>query len=312
MVQLKFTSKGRKGMSIILDHQLRECISHNSIEFPITYFHDELVTLPGWAGPLHWHPDFEIATAECGVLEYQVGGQHIILEAGDSIFINRNIMHGIKQLSGDIPDPMPNIVFSGTLVAPETSTIYQKYIQPIAQCDSLPFVVFRHDDCSHREINGFIKEIYRQMDEKQACYELVVQRNMNYIFEFMFCRFYELPKTETTRIQIKNQIRLQKMLTYIYENYSGTVTLEDIAKAADISRSEAGRCFHTYMGCSPIDALIQYRLQMAHQLLNERTQTLQQISYACGFNSVNYFSRQFKKRYGYAPSQSVDIGLPFT
>lgn len=68
-------------MPIILDYQLREYIPQNSIEFPITYFQDEIVTLPDWAGPLHWHPDFEISTAECGVLEYQVGGQHIILEA---------------------------------------------------------------------------------------------------------------------------------------------------------------------------------------------------------------------------------------
>ncbi len=209
------------------------------IEFPITYFHDEIVTLLGWMEPLHWHPDFEIATAECGVLDYQVGDQYIILEAGDSIFVNGNIIHGIKQLSGDVPDPMPNIVFSGTLVAPETSTIYQKYIQPTAQCDSLPFVVFRHSDCTNSEINGLIKDIYRQMNEKKECYELVVQRNINRIFEVISCNFTELPKTEVTRIQINNQIRLQKMLTYIYENYAESVTLEDISKAANISRSEA-------------------------------------------------------------------------
>ncbi len=295
-------------MPIILDHQLREYIPHNATEFPITYFHDELVTLPDWEGPLHWHPDFEIATAECGVLDYQVGGQHIILEAGDSIFVNGNMLHGIKQLSGEVPDPMPNIVFSGTLIAPETSAIYQKYIQPIAQCDSLPFVVFRRSDSSHSEINCLIKDIYRQMNKKMAGYELAVQRNINRIFEFLSFNFDELPKAKASRIQITNQIRLQKMLTYIYENYAEPVTLEDIAKAADISRSEAGRCFQVYMGCSPIDALIQYRLQMAHQLLSERTQTLQQISCACGFNSVNYFSRQFKKKYGYAPSQSAYMG----
>lgn len=295
-------------MPIILDHQLREQIPHNATDFPITYYHDELVTLPNWAGPLHWHPDFEIATATSGVLDYQVGQQHIILEAGDSIFVNGNMLHGIKQLSGDVPDSMPNMVFSGTLIAPETSTIYQKHILPIAQCNLLPFIVFRHGNRSHSEINCLIKDVYRQMNEKKACYELTVQRNINRIFEFISCNFNELPKTEATRIQINNQIRLQKMLTYIYENYAEPVTLEDIAKAADISRSEAGRCFHTYMGCSPIDALIQYRLQMAHQLLSERTQTLQQISYACGFNSVNYFGRQFKKRYGYSPSQSGDTG----
>lgn len=295
-------------MPIILDHQLREYIPHNAVEFPITYFHDELVALTDWAGPLHWHPDFEIATAERTVLDYQVAEQHIMLEADDSIFVNGNVLHGIKQLSDDVPDPMPNIVFSGTLVAPETSTIYQKYIQPIVQCDSLPFVVFRYRDRSRSEINCLIKYIYKQMNEKKECYELTVQRNINRIFEYISSNFTDFPKVHATRIQINNQIRLLKMLTYIYENYSRPVKLEDIAKAANISRSEAGRCFHTYMECSPIDALIQYRLQTAHRLLNQKTLSLEEISFACGFNSVNYFSRQFKKAYGYTPSQNCNLG----
>ncbi len=295
-------------MAIILDHQLQEQIPHKATEFPITYFHDELATLPDWAGPLHWHPDFEIATAETGVLDYQVGEQHIILEPGDSIFVNGNMLHGIRQISGDTPDPMPNIVFSGTLIAPKASTVYKNHILPVAQCDSLPFIVFRHSDSEHSEINRVIKDIYRRMDETAFCYELAVQRSINRIFEFISRNFSALPKTEATRIQINNQIRLQKMLTYIYENYAEPVTLEDIAKAADISKSEAGRCFLSYMGCSPIDALIRHRLQTAHQLLSERTQSIQEISYACGFNSVNYFSRQFKKKYGCTPSQCMKLG----
>lgn len=298
----------REKMPIILDHQLREHIPHNAIEFPITYFRDELITLPDWAGPLHWHPDFEIATAELGVLDYQVGEHHVILEAGDSIFVNGNMLHSIKQVSGDIPDPMPNIVFSGTLIAPESSTLYKKYIQPIAQCDSLPFVVFRNSEKSHREVNSLVKDIYKMLSERNPCYELDVQRSINQIFEFISCNFDSFPKYEATRIQVKNQVRFQKMLTYIYHHYSQAITLEDIANAANISRSEAGRCFNTYMGCSPIEALIQYRLQTANRLLGEKTHSLQEISFACGFNSVNYFSRQFKKRYGYAPGQNDNLG----
>ena len=295
-------------MPIILDYQLREQIPYNATEFPISYFHDELALLPNFAGPLHWHPGFEIATAINGVLDYQVGQQHITLEAGDSIFVNGNILHGIRQLSGEVPDPMPNIVFSGTLIATEASTAYKKYVQPIAQSDSLSFIVFRHENGSHQEVNRLIKDTYRLLSEKTQCYEMAVQRNISRIFEYIFCNFDDFPRSETTRIQIKNQIRIQKMLTYIYEHYAENVTLEDIANAANISRSEAGRCFNTYMGCSPIDAIIQYRLQIAHQLLNEKEQTLQQISDACGFNSVNYFSRQFKKKYGYAPSQCGNMG----
>ena len=124
-------------MAIILDHQLREQIPHNNSEFPITYFHDELAALPDLAGPLHWHPEFEIATAMHQSLDFQVGQEHIILEAGDSIFVNGNILHGIRQTGGDIPDPMPNIVFSGGVIASEINAINQKYISrylPVIHC----------------------------------------------------------------------------------------------------------------------------------------------------------------------------------
>lgn len=295
-------------MPIILDHQLKEQIPHKATEFPVTYYHDELVELPNWPGPFHWHPDFEIATAISGVLDYQVGQQHIILDAGDSIFINGNMLHRVRQLSGDSPDPIPIIIFSGVAIAPEHSTIHQKYIYPIVQCDSLPFIVFRNKNSSHSKINSLLKDTYNLLSKQMQCYEMAVQRNISQILEYIFCNFDSFPKSEATRIQIKSQIRLQKMLTYIYEHYTETVTLEDIANAANISRSEAGRCFTMYMGCSPIDTLIQYRLQTARRLLSEKTLSLQEISFACGFNSVNYFSRKFKKTYGYPPSQNNSLG----
>ena len=56
-------------MSIILDHQLREKTVHDTSSFPISYFQDELALLPDQAGPMHWHPEFEIATAASGVLD---------------------------------------------------------------------------------------------------------------------------------------------------------------------------------------------------------------------------------------------------
>lgn len=295
-------------MAIILDYQLREQIPHDVEKFPITYFCDELAALPNWAGPLHWHPDFEIATAVSGVLDFQVGQHHVILKAGDSILVNGNILHGIKQLSGDIPDPMPNIVFSGALIASETSDIYQKYIQPVANCDALPFIVFNQKNSWHNEVNQLVKNVYGLMSEQGQCYEMAVQRELSSIFQCIFSNFDELPKTENTRIQINTQIRIQKMLSYIREHYAEAVTLEEIARSANISRSEAERCFNAYVGCSPVDALIQHRLQVAHRLIKDTTRSLQEISYSCGFNSVHYFSRQFRKTYGYTPGQYRALG----
>lgn len=295
-------------MAIILDHQLREQIPRNNNEFPITYFHDELASLPGRAGPLHWHPEFEIASAIHSPLDFQVGGEHILLRAGDSIFVNGNILHGIRQLEGDIPEPMPNIVFSSGVVASEISAIHQKYVNPILTCDSLPYIVFGGDKREHKEICSLISEIYKAMHTRPECYEMAVQRKLGLIIEYIFKNLPSFPKAESTRIQITAQVRIQKMLSYIYEHYAEDLTLADIAAAANISRSEAGRCFNSYMGCSPIDMLIKHRLSVGQRLLDETDLSLQAVAFECGFNSAAYFSRQFKKNYGYAPRSRRIMG----
>lgn len=129
-------------------------------------------------------------------------------------------------------------------------------------------------------------------------------RLLSSIFEYLTLHFDNLPRTEATRVQLNTQVRVQQMLAFIHAHYAEAVTLADIAGTASISRSEAGRCFQAYMGCSPVDALIRHRLQKAHGMLQDTTRTLQEISQDCGLNSVNYFSRQFRKHYGYAPSRA--------
>jgi len=289
-------------MSITLDRQLRERMTHDASTFPISYFQDELAALPNLAGPLHWHPEFEIATAVSGVLEFQVGQARIVLEAGDSIFVGGSMLHSIRQLAGDVPDPMPNVVFYASLIAPEGSAIYERYVRPIMDRQLLPYAVFRHDCCDHAPINALIQNLYRLLREQPPCYEMTVQRGISSIFEYLTLNADALPRAESTRVQLNTQVRVQQMLAYIYTHYAEKVALADIAGAANISRSEAGRCFRAYMGCSPVDALIQHRLQKAHELLYDATISLQAVSDACGFHSVNYFSRQFRKRYRYGPS----------
>lgn len=289
-------------MSIILDHQLREKMSHDTTAFPISYFQDELALLPDRAGPLHWHPEFEIASASSGVLEYQVGQDRILLNPGDSIFVTGNMLHSIRQISGDAPDALPNIVFFASLIAPETSVLYEQYIRPFADSPELSYVVFRKDCFEHAPVHSLIRELYRLLRDQPRCFEMAVQRNLNAFFEYLTLNRDVLPRTQVTRVQLNTQVRVQKMLAYIHMHFSEAVTLSDIAAAANISRSEAGRCFRTYLGVSPVDALILHRLQKAYSMLQDTALTLQEISQACGFHSVNYFSRRFRQQYGCAPS----------
>lgn len=293
---------------VIVDRNMREQIPHAGNFFPVSFFENELSELPGRAGPMHWHPDFELARAETGTLDYQVGQTHLLLQAGDSLLVNRNLLHCVRQVGGDLPDPMPVMVFSGSVVAPEGSVIYQKYIAPVADCDCLPFVVFRRQEDWCSEIHGLVEEVFANLRQRKNCYEMVVQRDLSRLFETLFRHFDALPKARATRVQLRTQVRVQKMLAYMYAHYAQPITIDDIAKAASISPSEAARCFHEYLDCAPVAALIRYRLQTAHRLLHDTSMTVQQIALACGFRSANYFSRQFRQTYGYTPGQARKLG----
>lgn len=295
-------------MPLTVDDQLLEHMEHDADVFPLTYFEHEFSFLPDREISLHWHPEFELISSVSHCLDIQVGQEHLTLAPSESILINGNVMHAMRQISGETPDPMPNIVFSGSLVAPETSAVYQRYLFPIASCGSLPFILFQDQTGWHRHVNRLADAIYAQLRERGQCYEMVVQRSLNEIFEHIFRHFDRLPKVESNRVQLKSQIRLQQMLLYIHKHYHESITLNDIARAANISRSEANRCFRTYMNCSPVEALISYRLKTACGMLGDSSLTLLEISEACGFHSENYFCKSFKKAYGHSPGQRRHLG----
>ena len=139
------------------------------------------------------------------------------------------------------------------------------------------------------------------MAASQPLYEIRVQRELIGIFEYLNQHFEELPKAAITKVQMNEQIRVQQMLAFIYAHYQEPITLKDISFAANISRSEAGRCFSVCLNISPVEYLIRHRLHQAHLLLGDSGLTIREISQSCGFHSVSYFARQFRRYYGYTP-----------
>jgi len=80
------------------------------------------------------------------------------------------------------------------------------------------------------------------------------------------------------------------------------VYIETVCGVAFISVSSLQRAFAKYFGMSPKQYLIQLRMNRALELLTENELSVKEISFVCGFTDEKYFSRAFKKKYGYSPS----------
>ncbi|MBR2988103.1 MAG: helix-turn-helix domain-containing protein [Clostridia bacterium] len=91
---------------------------------------------------------------------------------------------------------------------------------------------------------------------------------------------------------------------YIDEHFCDpNIDVETVCGIAFISVSSLQRAFTKYFGLSPKQYLIQLRMNRALDLLTENVLSVKEISFACGFTDEKYFSRAFKKKYGYPPSQ---------
>jgi AraC-like DNA-binding protein len=75
-----------------------------------------------------------------------------------------------------------------------------------------------------------------------------------------------------------------------------------LAELMYLDRSGLYRRIKSELNMTPIAYIRQVRMEFAMNLLKERRISVSETAYACGFDSLSYFSKQFKKTYGTSPS----------
>ena len=140
--------------------------------------------------------------------------------------------------------------------------------------------------------------------------------NEDYGFEFIIKNqislIWQLIALNTSHLYLHNncpinshslsQERLKQMLRFIHKNYFKNITIDDIAKSANISRSECFRCFKKMINTKPFSYLTDFRLEKSLQLLLETDIPVSDICYSCGFNHSSYYGKLFKEKFGISPS----------
>lgn len=89
----------------------------------------------------------------------------------------------------------------------------------------------------------------------------------------------------------------------LMKDYRRAWTLSDMAKLSGYSESRFSALYKEYFGTSPINDLLNRRLDRAKLLLLYGNMQMSEIADEVGFSSIFYFSKQFKRREGISPSE---------
>ena len=92
-------------------------------------------------------------------------------------------------------------------------------------------------------------------------------------------------------------------MTFIKENYSTHIMLENVAAHVFLTPSYFSATFKKQTGMNYIDYLTQIRIQAAKSLLSNPEFTVTQIGYMVGYKDPKQFRKQFAKLVGSSPSE---------
>ncbi len=252
-----------------------------------------------------------------GVLRLNTPSASVLIQTGQAALINSGVLHSISAGEGAV---CAGITFSDEFIAPAGSDISVKYIKPIVMASEIAFLAFDNSEPWHSRISSLAFRavslvqhhtgaVMRNMPqnisawEDSSCFELEVHCLISELWRIMYSNISGRIGTGVSGNEHVVRRRTQLMVDYIHKNYSDSISLSEIAAAANISKSEASRCFQSCLHVSPVSYLLHYRVEMAADLLQSTSMTIEEISFECGFGSASYFCKMFQRYAGMTPGR---------
>ncbi|WP_460141558.1 helix-turn-helix domain-containing protein [Pseudomonas sp. S2_E01] len=97
--------------------------------------------------------------------------------------------------------------------------------------------------------------------------------------------------------------RIRQVMDYIEDNIESTITLDDMAAVAYLSRFHFSRAFKAATGKTPYSYVTERRMERARHLLRHSAHTVAGVAMALSFSSQATFSRAFRQYTGQTPNE---------
>jgi AraC-like DNA-binding protein len=236
----------------------------------------------------HFHPEYELVYIEGADGTRHVGDHISTYTESDLVLIGSNIPHlnfdyGIQtDYKKEVLHLHSNFKNTFFQEIPELSKIFnllERSQYGIAFSGDTKTVIGRH-----------IKKLHGLSPFQQFLEVLHIFEILSVSDEFSL--LHDAPVIN--KYSKKHQERLRKVYAYIDDNYQGKITIEEVANICNLGKEAFCRYFKKATGSTFIGFLNQYRVSQAKRLLLSG-KNVSETCFECGFESLSYFNRTFKK-----------------
>ena len=279
-------------MQIVTQENKKELKEHGNYAFPVNLSIENLQSYEKGLFLWHWHPEIELTLILSGEIVYQIEDRTYILSEGDGIFCNANALHSGQMYNNQDCTYLSITFHPRFLYGYENSILNKKYIHCITSNELWASLVLKQSVSWQKEMLESLLQIYKLSQTECIDFEfqvhMILLNNWHKLYHFF-------SKQPATTSKPKQQFqRLRDILCYIESHYNENISLEAVAKQANICKSECCRYFKKHMGMTIFDYILYVRIQNSLPLLN-KSYSITEVASMVGFSSPSYYTQIFKR-----------------
>lgn len=209
-----------------------------------------------------------------------IDGERHDLHPGQALIVPKAVPHSYGASNAD-PWSILWLHFDGNHAEQYVNILNstREYVIPLGE-DTLEAIPDLFEELGRALVTNFVLE--RMIYASQVLHYLLGR-------VFFFNRAFS-PRPESTAIHNIDGIEV-----FLRKNISKTLTLDEIAEQAQMSKSHFSRVFKKHTNYSPMDYFIHLKMQHACTLLSNTQKSIREIALEAGYDDPYYFSRIFKR-----------------
>lgn len=136
--------------------------------------------------------------------------------------------------------------------------------------------------------------------------EQIIQLSLEHFLISLYRKSCQPPSDARLNKSVKlkrDDETFRHIMIYMEDRLTETLTLEQICRDNLMGVSQLQNLFRNKCGCGIIEYFSRMKITRAKEMIREKNMNFTQIADYLGYNSIHYFSRQFKKITGMTPSE---------
>ena len=261
---------------------------------------------PNFECGLHMQEFFEINIITHGNGRHYIEDNYIEAGTGDVFIVPPMVKHGFKGDDGLdvfhvlISDRFINKNMSDLQLIPSFFMLFTA--EPLMRGRGENVFHLRLNEEQFETLNGIL-DIALGCRNQLDPFDCLSRKGFVLLLISFLCRIYSQNVNSNKPGNSTADGAFLNALSYIHEHYFEKITVDTLAKTANLSRSTFLRKFNDVCKMPPSEYIINRRIEASEYMLHNTSDSILNIAFKCGFYDAAHFSRIFTKKKGLSPSE---------